>query len=103
MKSVAGLCLRLWTARARPPREAQDAAVLDQAIVKQVRDNHAKGKRSAQRATRAEATGIEAEIERREIAAKSPAAKRVAQHTDAESEPRVLQANRPTGQPEKAA
>ena len=37
------------------------------------------GKRSAQRAKRAEATGIETEIEGSEIAAKSPAAKRVAQ------------------------
>ena len=40
---------------------------------------HPKGKRSAQRAKRAQATGIEAEIERSEIAAQSPAAKRVAQ------------------------
>ena len=41
--------------------------------------NRPKGKRSAQRATRAQATGIAAEIERSEIAAQSPAAKRVAQ------------------------
>ena len=40
--------------------------------------NRPKGKRSAQRATRAQATGIETEIERSEIAAQSPAAKRVA-------------------------
>ena len=41
--------------------------------------NRPKGKRSAQRAKRAQATGIAAEIERSEIAAQSPAAKRGAQ------------------------
>ena len=69
---------RMWERRGPNGLVIMDRRLSSTDTSRLVRRVHAKGKRSAQRA---EATGIEAEIERSETAAKSPAAKRVAQRT----------------------